>query len=205
MKTKLFPIRYRTKEPRYSHLPKHEYELTRTVYGNVKEEIPKDIPKPLGKRVITTTFLDTNLLHDIVKGKSVTAVLHFVNTTPTDWFSKRQATVETATYGSEFVAAKTAIEQKMGLRNTLRYLGVPIMNKAYMFGDKKSVVTSLTIPQSIINKRHIMLSYHRVREAISAKIIEFHWCSSGQNRSDILSKHWDYTKVKDTVRELFDY
>ena len=69
---------------------------------------PKDIPKPLGKRVITTTFLDANLLHDIVTGKLVTAVLHFLNATPTDWFSKRQPTVETATYGSEFVAAKTA-------------------------------------------------------------------------------------------------
>ena len=50
-----------------------------------------------------------------------------------------------------------------------------------------------------------MLSYHRVREAIAAKIIEFHWCSLRQNRSDILSKHWDYMKVNDMVRELFDY
>ena len=50
-----------------------------------------------------------------------------------------------------------------------------------------------------------MLSYHGVREAIAAKILEFHWCSSSQNRSDILSKYWDYTKDKDTVRELFDY
>ena len=30
----------------YSHLPKLEYEWTRTVHGNVKEEIPKEIPKP---------------------------------------------------------------------------------------------------------------------------------------------------------------
>ena len=79
------------------------------------------------------------------------------------------------------------------------------MNKAYMFGDNKSVVMSSTIPQSILNKSHNMLSYHRVREAIAAKIIEFHWCSSSQNRSDILSKYWDNTKVKDTIRELFDY
>ena len=109
VKTIHFAIRYRTKEPDYSNLPKQEYEWTRTVYGNVKEEIPKDIPKPLGKRVITTTFLDANLLHDIVTGKSVTAVLHFVNTTPTDWFFKRQATVETATYGSEFVAEQNKL------------------------------------------------------------------------------------------------
>ena len=79
------------------------------------------------------------------------------------------------------------------------------MNKAYMFEDNKSVVTCSSIPQSILNKRHSMLSYHRVREAIVAKILEFHWCSSSQNRSDILRKHWDYLKVKDIVRELFDY
>ena len=149
--------------------------------------------------------MDANLLHDIVAGKSVTAVLHFVNTTPTDLFLKRQAMAETATYGSEFVAPKTATEQIMDLRNTLRYLGDPIMNKVYMFGDNNSVVMSSTIPQSILNKRHNMLSYDRMRKAIGAKIREFHWCSISQNRRDILSKHWDYIKVKDTVRELFDY
>ena len=47
--TKHFAIRYRTKEPDYAHLPKQKYEWTMTVYGNIKEEIPKDIPKPLGK------------------------------------------------------------------------------------------------------------------------------------------------------------
>ena len=204
-KTKQYAIRYRTKEPDYSHLPKLNYDWTRTVYGNVKEGIPKDIPEPLGKRVITTAFLDAKLLHDIVTGKSVTAILNFANTTPTDWFSKRQATVETATYGSEFVAAKTATEQIMDLRNTLRYLGVPIKNQPYMFGDNKSIITSSTIPQSILNKRHNVMAYHPVREAITAKIIEFYWCLSTQNRSDILNKHWDYLKVKETIRELFDY
>ena len=124
--------------------------------------------------------MDSNLLHDIVTGKSVTVVFYFVNSTPTDWFLKRQATVKTATYGSEFVAAKTVTEQIMDLRNTLRYLGVPIMTKVHMFGDNKSVVMSSTIPQSILDKMHNMLSYHRVREAIAAKILESCCCSSSQ-------------------------
>ena len=166
---------------------------------------PKDIPKPLGNRVITTTFLDVNLLHDVVTGKSVTVVLHFINTTPIDWYLKRQATVETATYGSECVAARTAIEQIMDLRNMLRYLGVPIMTKAFMFGDNKSVITTATIPQSVLNKMHNMLSYHKVREAIAVKILYFYWHSSDQNKSDIVSKHWEHAKVKDTTRVLFDY
>ena len=42
-------------------------------------------------------------------GKAVTGVLHCINKTPIDWFSKKQETVETATHGAEFVAAKTTI------------------------------------------------------------------------------------------------
>ena len=70
-KTKHYAIRYRTKEPDYSQLPKQSYEWTRTVYGDVKEEIPKHIPKPLGQRVITSTYLVANLLHDIATGNSL--------------------------------------------------------------------------------------------------------------------------------------
>ena len=98
------------------HLRDLEYDWTR-IFRNVLEEIPKDAPEPLGKSV-TTTFLDANLLHDLTTGRSVTAVLHFFNLTPGDWCSKRQATVENATYGSEFVAAKTATEQSDKLSGT---------------------------------------------------------------------------------------
>ena len=98
------------------------------------KKIPKDAPEPLGKSVATTKFLDANLLHDLITGRFVTAVLHFFNLTPGGWYSKRQATVENASYASEFVAAKTATEQIVDIRQTLRYLGVPIKSKAYMFG-----------------------------------------------------------------------
>ena len=54
------------------HLPDLECDWTR-VYGNVIEEISKDAPEPLGKSVTTTTFLDANLLHDLITGRSVTA------------------------------------------------------------------------------------------------------------------------------------
>ena len=50
--------------------------------------------------VISTTTLDTNLNHCLATGKSLTGCLHFVDRTPVDWYSKKQATVETATNGS---------------------------------------------------------------------------------------------------------
>ena len=101
--------------------------------------------------------MDANLNHCIATGKSLTGCLHFVNKTPVDWYSKKQATVETATYGSEFVATKTATEQIMGIRQTLRYLGAPIGAKSILFGDNRSVVTSATLPHSTLTKRHNIL------------------------------------------------
>ena len=80
------------------HLPDLEYDWTR-IYGDVLEEIPKDAPEPLGKSVTTTTFLGANLLHGLITGRSVTAVLHFFNLTPGNWYSKRQATDRILTYG----------------------------------------------------------------------------------------------------------
>ena len=204
LKDQALCARYRTEDPNYMHLPELEYDWTR-IYGNVIEEIPKDAPEPLGKSGTITTFLDANLLHDLITGRSVTAVLHFFNLTSGYWYSKRQATVENTAYGSEFVAAKTATEQIVDLRQTLRYLGVPIKSKAYMFGDNKSVVSSSTVPHSLLSKRHNRLSYHRVREAIAAKILVFHWCDSSQNESDMLSRHWEFSKVFHIIRDLFDF
>ena len=112
-------IRFRTGEPDFSSLKDQEYDWTRSVYSGACEQIPHDIPKPLGKHVQTTHYVDANLHHDLATGKAVTAVLHFLNQTPIDAYTKRQSTVETATYGSEFVAARTAVDQIIDIRTTL--------------------------------------------------------------------------------------
>ena len=46
------------------------------------EELPKDMPVPHGKLVITATYEDANLYHDYLTGRSVTGVLHLVNQAP---------------------------------------------------------------------------------------------------------------------------
>ena len=112
-------IRVRTDIPDYLELPNITNEWMYTVYGEVKEGIPKDIPKPAGNRIVLTTYVDANLYHDYITGRAVMGILHLVNQTPIDWYSKRQATVETATYGSEFVAARIETDQIIDLRMTL--------------------------------------------------------------------------------------
>ena len=195
-------LRFRLHEPDYSNLPHKEYDWQRTVYGGAKEEIPHDIPEPKGKHVTTTTYVDANLHHDQVTGKAVTACLHIVNATPSHWYTKRQATVETATYGSEFVATRIATDQIIDLRYTIMYLGVPVRSKSYMFGDNKSVVDSASIPTSTLSKKSTLASYHRVREAIAAGYLQFNWKDGKSNPADILSKNWEFANIWPLLKPL---
>jgi hypothetical protein len=192
----------RTELPDYSVIPEKTHNWDYTCYEGAEELIPSDMPRPLGKEVQTTTFVDANLYHDLISGRSVTGILHLLNKTPIDWFSKLQSTVETATFGSEYVAARTATEQIIDLRNTLRYLGVPVRGVSMMFGDNETVVNTAPIPHTRLQKGHVALSYHKVREAVTAGIIRFHHVRGKLNPADILSKHWDYTSIWKVLKPL---
>jgi hypothetical protein len=168
----------------------------------VKEILPQDAPEPLGKYVILLHYIDANLMHDITSGKAVKGILHLVNKTPIDWYSKKHATVETAPYGSEFVATGICVEQIIDLRTTLRYLGVLVREKSYMFGDNKSIVDSSMQLHAKLHKWHTMLSFHCVREAIASSIVGFFFIPGDINLSDILSKHWGYSQIKERQKSL---
>jgi hypothetical protein len=194
-------IRIRTEEPDYSDVPRTEYDWEFSVYSGAKEELPKDAPEPLGKPVLTTTYVDANLYHCMLTGKSVSGILHLFNKTPVDWYAKKQGSPETATYGSEYVAARTATEQIIDNRLTLRYLGVPI-RESIMFGDNESVVNSSNVPAGKLHKRHIALSWHRVRETIAAKTLRFVHIPGAINPADMLSKHWGYQQTWPQLQAL---
>ena len=128
-------------------------------------------------------------------GKSVTAIVHMLNQAPVDWDCKLQATVKAATYGAEFNAARRASEQIDDLQYTLMSMGVPIERPSWMLGDNQSVITSSSIPHSLLKKRHIALSYHKVH----AGVAHGHYCcchvDSKNNISDPLSKALGYSQA----------
>jgi hypothetical protein len=118
LKMKHASIRVRTEEPDYSDLPDNVPDWTYSVYGKVGVLLPVDAPEPLGNHVTLTHYVDANLMHDIATGRSVIGILHLVNKKPIERYSEKQATIETATYGSEFVAARICVEQIIDLCNT---------------------------------------------------------------------------------------
>jgi hypothetical protein len=59
-------IRVLTNELDYPDYQDLEYDWSSSVYGDVKEIIPTDIPEPKGKYITLSHYFDANLYHDMV-------------------------------------------------------------------------------------------------------------------------------------------
>jgi hypothetical protein len=171
-----------------SAIQTNEFDNWKEFYPDAAEELPDNMPTPFGKAARITVYVDADHAHDTVTRRSVTAILLFINNTPIKWYSKRQRTVETSTYGAELVAARIAVDMVIEMRYVLRMLGVPIDGPALMLGDNNSVVLNTSVPSSVLKKKHHACAYHRVREAIAGKIIIFVHIRSETNYADVLSK-----------------
>jgi len=157
-------------------------------YPGAKESIPGDMPAARGKSVLMSCFVDADHGGCRVTRRSHTGIIIFLNRAPISWFSKRQNTVECSTFGSEFVAMRTAVEMIEGLRYKLRMMGVEMEGACNVFCDNSAVVTNATAPESTLKKKHAAINYHRTREAIAARTIRVAKEDTETNISDLLTK-----------------
>ena len=125
-----------------------------------------------------------------------------INMAPVLWYSRRQNTVETSTFGSEFVALRIATELIESLRYKLLMFGVPIEGSANVFCDNESVVKSSGVPESRLKKNHCSIAYHRVREAIAAGTLLVYYERSESNLADLLTKILTANKREPLVQAL---
>jgi hypothetical protein len=96
------------------------------ICGKCEEELPPNMPEPLGRTVQATMFVDADHAGNKVTRRSRTGILIFLMSAPVMWYSKQQNSMETSSFGSEFSALKTGTEMDKGLRYKLRMMGVPL-------------------------------------------------------------------------------
>jgi hypothetical protein len=157
-------------------------------YPDAADPIPPNMPEPRGNAVTTSCFVDADHAGCRVTRRSHTGVLIFLQRAPILWYSKRQNTVESSTFGSEFIAMKTAVEQVEGFRYKLRMMGVPLDGETSVFCDNEAVFKNTTVPESTLKKKHNAIAYHRTREAQAAKTVRIAWENGATNLADLLTK-----------------
>ena len=180
-----------------SNLPNVDYsrfkskpEDFKEIYRDAYEDMPFDYVEPRGRPVVITVFADASFAQNKINRRSHSGHIVFLNRSPIIWYSKRQSTVESSTFSSEFIALKVAVETTQFLRFKLRSFGIPILNNdpAYVFCDNQSVVNNSTLVESKMLKKHSSVAFHLVRNAVAAGSISIAWIESGENLADVFTK-----------------
>ena len=121
--------------------------------GNMKDYYPdsvfedlKDPPEPMGDSAEVNIFVDASHADDKLDRKSVTGMLVYVGDMLIKSVSKRQKSVATSTFSSEFLALKSAVEEAQSMRLLLQSLGVPIKGPIKIHCDSESVLKSAANP-----------------------------------------------------------
>ena len=157
-------------------------------YPNVKEAIPPNAPKPLGKAMQMTCYVDLDHAGDIVTRWSKAGILLLLNRSPIMWQLKKQASIEISSFGSEFMALKATMEMIRGLRYKVRMMGIPLEEATHVLVDNMSVVHNTSRLESRLKKKSNSIAYHFVRESAAASEIHISHVESKENISDMLTK-----------------
>ena len=123
----------------------------------------------------------------------------YVNTALIQWYTKKQATIEGAVFGAEFVAMKTGVETLRGIRYKLRMMGVEIEGPTYIYGDNQSVIHNTSKPESTLKKKSNSICYHFIREAVAMKECLTTHIPTLKNFADMLTKVLHGKKRRDLV------
>ena len=66
------------------------YEILKGNWGKIyhpsQDDIPCDAPEQKGKSVQISSFVDANVISNVVTGRSCTRFLHLLNKTPIEYF-----------------------------------------------------------------------------------------------------------------------
>ena len=157
-------------------------------HGDVEEELPPNMPKPLGLEVILRLFVDADYAGDGANRRSRTGFFIFLNEAPIAWFSKKQTRIENSVFGSEFIAMKTGLEVVQGIRHKLRMMGIPVNTPTCIYGDNMSVIHNTSKPESTLRKKANSVCHHYAREAVAADECRTGHISTHENCADIATK-----------------
>ena len=133
-------------------------------------------------------YVDSDHEGDLLTRQSRIWCIVYLNNTPMYWIPKKQTSIETSSYGSEFTALKNWCEYLRGLKYKLEMMGIPSDFPSFFLGDNKLVLVNSTVTHSVLKKKSCSISYHFVHEGVANDEWRSRYIPKNDKRVDMLSK-----------------
>ena len=150
-----------------------------------KEEVPSNMPEPRGLGFIMHAKVDADHASDMMTRRSRTGFLVYLSCALIYWWSKKQNSMESSSFGSEFIAMNQCCEYVGGLRYKLRMMGISCEEPTFIYGGNQSVLANTTIPDFTLKKKSQSIAYHFVREEAAQDEWQATYVNTHENEADL--------------------
>ena len=178
-------------------------DWSESVHGDITEELPSKALEPMGRGVTMTCLVDASHAGDLSTRRSHTSYIIYLNNAPIVFYSKKQNTVESSTFGSEIVALRSAMEAVRSLRIKLRLLGIPLEGPTNVLCDNDAVVKSTSRAEARLNKKHQAICWHAIRESCAAGWLRIGKEDGETNTADLFTKSLSPEKRRQLLLQIF--
>jgi transposase InsO family protein len=121
-------------------------------------------------------------------GKSTSAYVVLMGTGAISWMSKLQPIVALSTTEAEYVAATSAGQEIIWLRNLLLELGFPCSAASPLLVDNQSAISVAKNPEHHGRMKHLDLRFFWLRGAVQRKQISVSYVPTADQVADLLTK-----------------
>ena len=153
-----------------------------------KEEIPPKMPEPRGQGFIMCAKINADHASDTITRHSRMGFLVYLSCALIYWWSKKQNSVESLSFGSEHIAMKQCCEYVCGLRYKLRMMGISCDDPMFIYGDNQSALANITVLDLTLKKKSLSIAYHFVREGAAWDEWQMTYVNTHENEADLLTK-----------------
>ena len=156
---------------------------------------------PASPAIELTSYADADFAN--VKDKrSVSGIVHTINSSPISWTSARQATVGLSACEAEYLAATCATQQTNWLRRLLHDLHAPPQQPTALHIDNQATIRVALKSVPTKRRKLIDIRHHYLHDHIAKKIITLHHIPSSANPSDLFTKPLGRLRFQELISAL---
>jgi hypothetical protein len=134
--------------------------------------------------------------------KSTSGAVHLIGGAPVSWSSKKQSTVALSSTEAEYIAASTAVQETLWLRQLLHDITGRAPAATPLYCDNQSSMVLMADNRQHQRTKHINVKYHFIREHVRDGAVEVRWVKSEEQLADVLTKplgNVAFTRLRDRL------
>jgi hypothetical protein len=147
-----------------------------------------------------TTYSDADHAGNPDNGRSTSGYVVKIGTGAISWASKLQTIVALSTTEAEYVAATSAGQEILWLRNLFTELGYPIASPSTLCVDNNSAISVAKNPEHHGRMKHLDLRFYWLRNEVEKGSIKIVHLRTDEMPADIMTKALGRVKVEEMVR-----